>query len=264
MEIAGVHQAATAFEGAAPVYEDSRPGYPTEAVEWLSGVLGLGPGRRVVDLAAGTGKLTRALIGRTGSVIAVEPVAGMRRTLAASTAAASGGADGASLSVVAAVAQALPFGDSTIDALSVAQGFHWFATEEAVAELHRVLREGGGLGLIWNHRDPADPLQDALTEIMAPARGETPQYDRGTWRRALEPSELFVPEGEFHWPWRQPVDVEGVADRVASVSFIAALPEAEKSRLLDRVRAVAAAMAPPLALSYVADVFAYRRRGGPN
>jgi ubiquinone/menaquinone biosynthesis C-methylase UbiE len=261
VEIAGVHQAATAFEGAAPVYEDSRPGYPDEAVDWLIDVLGLGPGRKVVDLAAGTGKFTRALMGRAGQVIAVEPVAGMRRALAAI---ASAHPDGASVSVVAGVAQALPMGDGTLDAVTVAQGFHWFATGEAVAEMHRVIGGGGGLGLIWNHRDPADPLQAALTEIMAPARGETPQYDTGAWRRALEPGDLFAPEGEFHWSWRQPVDVEGVADRVASVSFIAALPEAERARLLDRVRAVASEMDPPLALPYVADVFAYRRIGRPK
>jgi len=82
MEIVGVHQAATAFEGAAAVYEQSRPGYPAEAVRWLTDALGLGPGRRVLDLAAGTGKLTRDLVPSGAQVIAVEPVAGMRRTLA--------------------------------------------------------------------------------------------------------------------------------------------------------------------------------------
>ena len=82
MEISGVHEAATAFEGAATVYESARPGYPAEAVEWLARALGLGPGRRVVDLAAGTGKLTRGLLEGGAEVIAVEPVAGMRQALA--------------------------------------------------------------------------------------------------------------------------------------------------------------------------------------
>jgi ubiquinone/menaquinone biosynthesis C-methylase UbiE len=258
VEIAGVHEKATAFEGAATVYEQSRPGYPPEAVRWLTEALALGPGRRVVDLAAGTGKLTRDLVPSGAQVIAVEPVAGMRRTVAATTPALSGGP---ALSVVAAVAQALPVGDGLLDAVTVAQGFHWFATMEAVAELHRVIRPGGHLGLIWNHRDGSDPLQAALTELMEPLRDGTPSYDTGWWRDALAPETLFTAEDEVHVSWRQPVDVEGVADRVASVSFIAALAADDKARLLDRVRAAASTMTAPLSLAYTADVFVFSRLG---
>ena len=257
MKIAGVHEAATAFEGAATVYEQSRPGYPHEAVTWLGDALGLGPGGRVVDLAAGTGKLTRDLVASGAQVIAVEPVTGMRRTLAA-TAPATGG--GPAVSVVGAVAQALPFGDGRVDAITVAQAFHWFATDVALAEMHRVLRPGGGLGLIWNYRDVSDPLQAALTDLMEPLRGDTPSYTTGEWRGVLDDGELFSGGEEFHWAWRQPVDVDGVADRVASVSFIAALAPGDRSPLLDRVRAVASEMAPPLTLAYVADVFVFSRQ----
>ena len=256
MEIAGVHRSATAFERAATVYEHSRPGYPAEAVDWLTDALELGPGRRVADLAAGTGKLTRELLGSGADVIAVEPVAAMRQTLAATMPPAP---DGRRVSVVAAVAQALPVGDGRLDAVTVAQGFHWFATRGTVIELHRVIRPGGGLGLLWNHRDPRDRLQGGLTTLMEPWRGDTPSYDSGQWRRALEPFDLFGPGGEFHVPWRQPVDVDGVADRVASVSFIAVMSDTNRSRLLDDVRALAAEMPPPLSLAYVADVFTYAR-----
>jgi ubiquinone/menaquinone biosynthesis C-methylase UbiE len=276
MKIVGVHDKATAFDGAATVYEQVRPHYPPEAVAWLTEALGLGPGRRVVDLAAGTGKLTRDLIPSGAQVIAVEPVAGMRHALAATTGATTTGAatnrepttaaptseratNGPAVSVVAAVAQALPLRDGVLDAVTVAQGFHWFATPEAVAELHRVMRPGGALGLIWNHRDSDDPLQAAMTELMEPMRQGTPSYNTGQWRQALEPGHLFAAEGELHVPWRQPTDVEGVADRVASVSFIAALPEGDRRRLLDRLRGVASAMAAPLSFSYVADVFVFRR-----
>jgi SAM-dependent methyltransferase len=256
VEISGVHEAATAFEGAATVYESARPGYPPDAVEWLAEALGLGPGRRVVDLAAGTGKLTRGLLVTGADVIAIEPVAGMRQALAATMPARP---DGTRVPVVAGVAQALPVGDGRVDAVTVAQGFHWFATGEALAEMHRVLRPGGGLGLIWNHRDGTDPLQAALTGLMEPRRGDTPSYETGAWRGAFEGSDLFTAGEEFHVSWRQPVDVEGVADRVASVSFIAALPDDVRSGLLDEVRAAASAVAPPLALSYVADVFVFAR-----
>jgi SAM-dependent methyltransferase len=258
MKIAGVHDAANAFEGAATVYEQSRPGYPAGAVRWLAEVLDLGPGRSVVDLAAGTGKLTRDLMASGAQVIAVEPVAGMRRTLAAST---PGGSASGSLAVVGALAQALPVGDGLIDAVTVAQGFHWFATDEALAEIHRVIRPGGRLGLIWNHRDTSDPLQAALTELMEPFRGDTPSYDSGDWRGVLTSEEWFRPAGEFHLGWRQPVDVDGVADRVASVSFIAGLAPGDRARLLDQVRQVASATEPPLALTYEADVFAFTRLG---
>jgi SAM-dependent methyltransferase len=254
MKIAGVHDAANAFEGAATVYEQSRPGYPAGAVRWLAEVLDLGPGRSVVDLAAGTGKLTRDLMASGAQVIAVEPVAGMRRTLAAATVATT---EGLRVSVVGAVAQALPFGDGVVDAITVAQGFHWFATEEALSEMHRVMAPGGGLCLVWNHRDPSDPLQAALTELMEPLRGGTPSYESGQWRRALEPGLWFEAGEELHVPWRQPTDVEGVADRVASVSFIASLPDVVRARLLDDVRAAASAVTAPLDLAYVTDVFLF-------
>src|SRR6202521_4143751 len=97
---------ATAFEDAAGVYELARPGYPAEAVDWMIDTLGIGPGRRVLDLAAGTGKLTRALVPSGAQVIAVEPVSAMRQALAGSLPRAPGG--GPPVSVVAAVAQALP------------------------------------------------------------------------------------------------------------------------------------------------------------
>lgn len=258
VEIGGVHEKARAFETAAGVYENSRPGYPVGAVNWLTGVLAIGPGRRVVDLAAGTGKFTRALVGSGAQVIAMEPVAGMRKSLAAGV---RGRAGGPAVSVVAAVAQALPVGDGAVDAITVAQGFHWFATGDVLAEMHRALRPGGGLGLIWNHRDTGDPLQAALTELMEPVREGTPSYDTGEWRAVLEPGELFGGREEFHVPWEQAVDVEGVAERVASVSFIAALAERDRERLLDEVRGVAAGVDGPLSLKYVADVFAYRRTG---
>ncbi len=256
VKIAGVHEKATAFEGAARVYEHARPGYPPEVVRWLTEALALGPERRVVDLAAGTGKLTRDLVASGAQVIAVEPVGDMRRTLAATTPAAAGGP---AVSVVAAVAQALPVGDGLLDAVTVAQGFHWFATVKAVTELHRVIRPGGRLGLIWNHRDVSDPLQAALTDVMEPLRGDTPSYDTGAWRRAVEPGDLFTSEQELHVSWRQPVDVDGVADRVASVSFIAALPAGDRSRVLDRIRALASEMPPPLTLAYTADAFVFTR-----
>lgn len=241
---------AASFEGAADVYEEARPGYPAEAIQWLADILRLRSGRVVVDLAAGTGKLTRGLVGSGAFVVAVEPLAAMRRTLAHAVPMAA---------AVAGVAQALPFGAGRVDAVTVAQGFHWFASDAAVSEMHRVIRPGGRLGLVWNLRDGSDPLQKAIDDILRPLRAETPSYATGAWRRVLETGDRFDQVAEMHVPWGQPVDVEGVARRVASMSFVAALPERERTRLLDLVREAAAGLPPPLALSYVTDLYVYRR-----
>jgi len=251
-----IHRAATAFDQAAPLYERVRPGYPDPAVAWLAGALRLGPDRRVLDLAAGTGKLTRALIGTGAEVTAVEPVTGMGRTLAA-------GPDRSP--VVGAVAEALPFAAAVFDAVTVAQAFHWFANPEALGELDRVLRPGGDLGLVWNRRDESDPLQAAITALLEPRRGDTPSYTTGEWRLAVDGDARFAPTDEFHLSWRQPADVEAVAQRVATVSFVAALDPAARAGLLDEVRAAATAaaeVAPPLALAYVTDVFVFSQVGG--
>ena len=258
MSPGAVHRTATAFSDAAAVYEQARPGYPPEALAWLDRQLGLGPGRRVLDLAAGTGKLTRELLARGATVVAVEPVEGMRRTLATTVPGAL---------VVAGVAQAIPLGTATVDAVTVAQALHWFATPQAVDEMHRVLRPGSRLAVVWNRRDLADPLQAELHRLMAPLQGDTPSGTSGEWRRVLEKgadgataSARFVAEARFETPWRQPTDVEGVARRVASVSFVAALPDAERAPFLERVRAEARRYPPPLALPYTAEIFTYRAR----
>jgi len=265
MSTGGVHRSATAFSDAAAVYEQARPGYPPEALAWLDDQLGLGPGRRVLDLAAGTGKLTRELLARGATVVAVEPVEGMRRTLATAVPGAV---------VVAGVAQAIPLGTATVDAMTVAQALHWFAMPQAVGEMHRVLRPGSRLAVVWNRRDLSDPLQADLHRLMAPLQGDTPSGTSGEWQRALaegahgadrdgtegtDGAACFEPEARFETPWRQPTDVEGVARRVASVSFVAALANAERERFLEQVRTAARRYPPPLTLPYTTEIYIYRR-----
>ncbi len=254
MSTGDVHHAATAFSGAAAVYEQARPGYPADALAWLGERLHLGPGRRVLDLAAGTGKLTRGLVAHGGSVVAVEPMEGMRRTLA-------GAVPGAV--VVAGVAQAIPLGTQTVDAVTVAAALHWFATRRAVDEMYRVLRPGSSLAVVWNLRDVSDPLQVTIQGLMEPWRGDTPSRASGAWREVLEDARhgpcRFVPEAHFQSPWSQPTDVDGVVGRVASVSFVAAMDDATRQGLLAQVRAAAEQQPAPLALPYVTDIHCYRR-----
>jgi SAM-dependent methyltransferase len=127
-----------------------------------------------------------------------------------------------------------------VDAVTVGQAFHWFRADEALAEIHRVLRRGGGLGLVWNVRDETVPWVARLTEIMEPHRGDAPTHRTGAWREAFERTTLFGPLGhaEVHHVHR--LTPEAVVARVASVSFVAALPERERRRLLGEVRELVA------------------------
>jgi SAM-dependent methyltransferase len=252
----GVHRAATAFSGVATVYEQGRPGYPPQALAWLADHLGLGSRCVVVDLGAGTGKLTRGLLDHGATVVAVEPVEGMRQTLTSTVPGAI---------VVAGVAEAIPLGTRTVDGMTVAQAMHWFATEPAIDEIHRVLRPRSLLAVVWNRRDLSDPLQATLERRMASMRGDVPSRESGQWRRALEGASpgaaRFVPEAEFHVPWSQPTDVESVARRIASVSFVAAMDDVEREQLLEEVRVEARRYRAPLELPHVTEIYCYRRVG---
>jgi ubiquinone/menaquinone biosynthesis C-methylase UbiE len=228
--VRGLHPAASGgFARAAEAYERGRPGYPTAAVDFLAARLGLGRGRTVVDLAAGTGKFTRPLLATGADVVAVEPVAEMRAALPAGARALDG------------TAEAIPLAAASADAVTVAQAFHWFDGDAALAEIHRVLRRGGALALVWNRRRMDDPLNQAVEELVAPYRGHTPAMRTNAWRAAFGRTELFGPLEEHAFPNEQSLDADGLADRVASISFIAALDDAERARVLRAARALAGA-----------------------
>jgi SAM-dependent methyltransferase len=220
-----IHPAAAGgFGRSAGAYERGRPAYPDPAVDRLVAAL---PGRQVIDLAAGTGKLTRALVARGCEVVAVEPVAAMRALIAPPARAVDG------------VAEATGLPGASADAVTVAQAFHWFDGPRALAEIHRVLRPGGVLALIWNRRDVRDELQQRITDLLEPRRGGVPAHRDGTWRAAIEDSTLFGPLREETFANEQVVDAGGLADRVGSISFVAAMTDAERAALLGEVRALA-------------------------
>ena len=235
------------FDSAADAYERARPAYPAEAVAWLCERLGLGPGSTVVDLAAGTGKLTRMLEGTNAHVIAVEPVDGMRAKLVEAL---------PSVEALPGVAEELPLPDGSADAITVAQAFHWFATEDALAEMARVLRPRGALGLIWNLRDQRDPLQRAITELIRPLQGDEPTTYDGRWRTVLEASPLFGRLEEARFQNEQELDADGLAERVASISFVAAAREDLRTTVVERARALARGRI--VRLRYVTTAFVSR------
>jgi SAM-dependent methyltransferase len=239
--------AATGFARAAAEYERGRPGYPVEAVAWLAERLGLRPRRTVLDLAAGTGKLTRQLVETGAEVVAVEPVDEMRAALEAAVPAAR---------ALAGTAEAIPLGDASLDAVTVAQAFHWFDREAAYVEIHRVLRPDGALGLIWNVRDLSDPLQAAIEELWLPLRRAV---EAG---RDWDPSfdhPLFAPFEERRFRLEHVVDRETFLDRCSSTSFVAALPEDERRALLDRIRELADGYPEPIVVPYETEVYAADR-----
>ena len=159
MRVARAPQHLAGYARSAAAYERGRPGYPPAAVDFLAARLRLGPGRTVVDLAAGTGKLTRPLLATGAQVVAVEPVAEMRAALPAGARAVDG------------TAEAMPLSAGSADAVAVAQAFHWFDGDAALAEIHRVLRPGCSLALVWNRRRMDDPLNQAIEDLLAPYRG---------------------------------------------------------------------------------------------
>jgi SAM-dependent methyltransferase len=236
-----VHKiAAQGFSEGAEAYERGRPGYPPEAIDWLVHRLGLRPGVEVIDLAAGTGKLSRALATSGAEVTAVEPLERMRALIEPPIRSVDG------------TAERIPLSDSSADAVTVAQAFHWFDGEAALGEIHRVLRPGGHLALVWNVRRLEDPGQAAVEELIAPYTGEIPRHRSGEWRKPIDASALFGPLEERAFPNEQHLDADGLADRVASTSAIAALDSRERDALLERVRALASG--GPLTLRYDCEV----------
>ncbi len=242
--------AAAGFGNAAAAYERGRPSYPDHAVAYLAAELGLGPATRVLDLAAGTGKLTRLLVEGGADVVAVEPVAAMRAVLAEAV---------PGVPALEGTAEAIPLPDGSVDAVTVAQAFHWFDAGTALAEIHRVLRPGGGLGLIWNAADGGVEWVAVLRELVHAVRGSEPQYGRSPWRDAVASSRLFTPLTERTFDFEQELDEDGLVDRIASTSYVAALPEAERQQLIGQVRTLAAGVPRPIRLPYRTDVFSCRR-----
>jgi len=247
------------FHREAEVYERSRPSYPPEAVAWLVDNLGIGPGRVVVDLAAGTGKMTRLLVPAGAALVAVDPVAGMRDVLRRLLPA---------VPTVAGNAEALPFRGSTLDAVCVAQAFHWFDADRAFAELARTLRPGGRVGLIWNARDRAEDWVDQVWAIMDRVEKRAPWRDHEHARDArLRGHAGFGALHETTFRHEQHVTPAGVVERIQGVSHVAVLPAADRERVLDEVRTVLATHPDTrdrdnLRIPYRVDCYWLERAGG--
>lgn len=223
--------AAEGFGSGADAYESARPSYPSDAVAEIARVGALGPGRRVLDLAAGTGKLTRLLVATGAEVVAVEPVAAMRDVL---TSVVPG------VEALDGTAESVPLPDGSVDAVTVAQAFHWFDRRAALAEIARVLRPGGALVLVWNTRDRSVDWVQRWSDLLVEGEGDRP-FDRyvGVDYAAVVAADgagAFTPVERWATSWVQPSTPDLLLERSASVSVVAALPADERALVLERVR----------------------------
>jgi SAM-dependent methyltransferase len=228
-----VHEVAEeGFGRAAETYERVRPSYPADAVAWLADNLRIGPGRTVLDLAAGTGKFTRLLAPFRATLIAAEPVDGMRRAFVAAV---------PGVPMIAAMAEVLPIASGSLDAVTVAQAFHWFDAERAFDEFARTLRPDGRVGLIWNARDRSVDWVNAVWSIMDRVERRAPWRDHEKWRdSALGSRAGFGPLHTETFRHEQEITPAGVVERISSVSHVAVLPPSDRERVLDEVRHVLA------------------------
>jgi SAM-dependent methyltransferase len=218
--------AAQGFGSNAADYERTRPGYPPEALAHLVAVHGLGPGTTVLDVAAGTGKLTRLLLTTGARVLAVEPVAAMRAVLAETSPGAV---------VLDGTAEDLPVEDGSVDAVTVAQAFHWFDGPRALAECARVLGPGRALSVVYNHRDRDAAWLAGVNRLVEVHRRGTPQQWDGGWRAAFAGEEWFGPLDEVAFDNPQTLAVDDFVGRIRSMSYVGALPAEPQAALLDDV-----------------------------
>jgi len=206
----------TAFADVAGAYERARPGYPEDAVRWLVG----DEPRDVVDLGAGTGKLTRTLVALGHRVVAVDPLDEMRAQLVAAV---------PDVQAVAGSAEAIPLSDAVADVVTCAQAFHWFDHARALPEIARVLRPGGHLALVWNSRDDRDPWMARLSAVLG---NETVDDDDLAPVRA---SALFGNVESAMFCFEQVLDREGLLDLVNSRSYCAKLSAEDREPVLAEV-----------------------------
>jgi SAM-dependent methyltransferase len=210
---------AASFAEVAEVYERARPGYPAAAVEWLLGPAPLD----VLDLGAGTGKLTAALLAAGHRVTALEPLDEMRALLAANLPAAT---------AIGGHAEEVPLADASFDAVVAGSAFHWFDREPALAEVARLLRPSGIFGLLGNRFDTSVDWQRRLRKLGG--RG-APIYQADHWPSQPQLRECFAMVEDRAFPHRMEVDAAALREYHASVSWVATMEPAEREVELARI-----------------------------
>ena len=222
-----LHPLTTAFAEVAGAYDRGRPDYAPAVVGAIAAELGLPPAGPVLDLAAGTGKLTRALLGVGLDVVAVEPQLQLRELLAASV---------GSQRVREGLAEAIPLPDESVAAVTVADAFHWFDHPVALAEIRRVLRPGGGLAVLsavpdWSGASWAHEVGTLIAGMLT----AHPKFDGPPWQESVRAADGWTEPREIRVTTSQPASPERMVDYVGSMSWVAALPEDQRTETLAKV-----------------------------
>jgi SAM-dependent methyltransferase len=219
------------FDSVADVYERTRPMYAPDALAFIVERFSFGtvPDLTVLDLGAGTGKLTRQLVALGADVIAVEPGDAMRAVLERVVPEAR---------ALAGSAEQIPLPDASVDLVTAGQAFHWFKVEESLAEMHRVLRPGGGFAVLWNHWDDEDPRMHELNELVQRLRRDHEPEGPDDWKAIFADSPLFGDPEERTFRHAERLDADTIAGRIASVSVVASASPEEQARVDSEVRAL--------------------------
>ena len=242
-----IHETAAAgFSAGSGAYARGRPSYPQPAVDLIVNQFDIGPGKTVVDLAAGTGKFTALLVPTQAHIVAVEPVAEMRETLARSV---------PGVEVKDGTAEQIPLGDGFADVVTAAQAFHWFKPDDALPEIARVLKSPGGLAFLWNRRDESVPWVKHMNELIRWHEFRYGKYDVMDWSEIVERSGLFGPLQTQKFGYEQTLDREGLEARLRSVSYIAAMEAEERDRVVALGMSAVEGMREPFVLPYNTLVF---------
>jgi ubiquinone/menaquinone biosynthesis C-methylase UbiE len=232
-----LHPLARQFASVADSYEQGRPEYSLAVIGATAAELGIGPGDPVLDLAAGTGKLTRVLVAYGFEVLAVEPQEPLREVLAEKASGAR---------VIDGVAEQIPLEDRSVAAVMIADAFHWFDRPRALQEIRRVLRPGGGLALFNTVPDwSGASWAHELGTLVVKTRPTHPNFDGRSWQEFVREVGCFAEPWELRVTTYAPADTERVITHMASISWIAGMPDAEREDVLEQMRSIIAAGETP-------------------
>lgn len=226
----------------ASAFDKGRPDYPRELDDWLTDIMGIKPHSKwdpphttVLDLGSGTGKFIPRLVDIGAEVFAVEPVAAMREQLERNW------GNESYVKILEGAAEEIPLKSESVDAVICAHSFHWFDKPEAMKEIHRVLKRGGRLGLIWNLRDTREDWVRQVADVVSSVAGDSPRFYSQNWRKMFPYHGFAYPLVERHFTHTHtgtPEDV--ILNRIRSISFVSTLSEEQQAPIFAQVREIIA------------------------